>query len=86
MATRKKNATAHPGAILQEQRVRQTKEELVEEKEKKNARMVAKEQKRTEKAAKKVRGEAYIALLEEAEDVAIENNNSEFPHHKLKKS
>ena len=86
MTTRKKNATAHPGAILQNQRVRRTKEELVEEKILKNAQMLAKEQRKFEKAARKVRGEEYIALLEEDEDVALENADREFPRHKLKKS
>jgi hypothetical protein len=86
MTTRSKNATTHPGAILQDQRVRRTKEELEEEKESKNAQMAAKKQRKAEKAARKTRGEVYVARLEEYEDAAIANADSEFPRHRLKKS
>jgi hypothetical protein len=45
MATRSKNATTHPGAILQDiQRVRRSKAEIAEEKELKNALVKAKQQ------------------------------------------
>jgi len=43
MTTRSKNETAHPGAILRDQRTRQTKEELNEVKRLKNVQMEAKE-------------------------------------------
>jgi len=86
MTTRSKNATTHPGAILQDQRIRRTKEEVDEEKGLKNAQMVAKEQRKAEKAARKARGEEYIARLEEFEDATIANADSEFPRHQLKKS
>jgi hypothetical protein len=87
MTTRAKNATAHPGAILQDtQRARRSKEEINQEKELKNIQKEAKAQKKAAIAAKKVRGEAYIAQLEDAEDATIANVDRAFPRHKLKKS
>jgi hypothetical protein len=87
MTTRSKNADAHPGAILQDtQRARRTKEEINQEKQLKILRLEAKEKARVANAAKKARGEAYIAQLEEAEDVTLANADNDFPRHKPKKS
>jgi len=79
MATQSKNATTHPGAILQDaQRVRRTKEEINQEKELKNAQMEA-------NLKKKATGEAYIAQLKEIEAAASANADNEFPRQKPKK-
>jgi len=86
MATRERNATVHPGALLKDaQRVRRTKEEIEQEKELKRIRAEAKAQKKTTSDDKKARGEARIAQLQEIEDASIANANSEFPRQKLKK-
>jgi len=86
MATRSKNATTHPGAILRDGRTHWSKEEIDEAKKLKNAQTAAKEQKKAEKVARKVRGEANLARLEEAEDARIANTDTEFPRQRLKKS
>ena len=84
MVTRPKNATTHPGAILQDgQRVRRSKEEIEEEKEVKRDELRAKLQKMAAEKVKKAKGEAYLAQLDAVEDVAIANAHSEFPRQKL---
>jgi len=85
MVTRPKNATTHPGAILQDaQRVRRSKDEIEEEKEVKRNELRAKLEKMATEKAKKAKGEAYLAQLDAVEDVAIANAHSEFPRQKLK--
>jgi hypothetical protein len=83
MATRSKNATTHPGAILQEaQRVRRTKEEIAEEKELKIMQEEAKRQKKIANNARKANGEAHLKRLEEVEGAGTANAESEFPRHR----
>jgi hypothetical protein len=48
----------------------------------KNTKIAAKAQKKAEKEARKVKGEAYIAQLEVVEDANIANTDSEFPRHR----
>jgi len=85
MVTRPKNATTHPGAILQDaQRVRRTKEEIEEEKEVKREETRAKLKKMAAEKTRKANGEAYLAQLDAMEDAAIANAHSEFPRQKLK--
>ena len=87
MTTRSKNASTHPGAILQDtQCLRQTKEEINQEKKLKSLQMEAKERKKAANASKKARGEAYIAQLEDAKDATIANADNAFPRHKAEKS
>lgn len=86
MTTRAKNATTHPGAVLQDaQRTARPKDEIERDKAFKDSQKEAKVQKKAMQAAKKAKGEGHIAKLRAAEDVAVANAESEFPRHKLKK-
>ena len=83
MKTWSKNATTHPGAILQDaQRVQRTKEEIAEAKTLKNLQMEAKVQKQNADKARKASGEVRIASLEGIEAIAAANAESRFPRHR----
>ena len=86
MVTRTKNATTHPGAILQDaQRARRPKEEIEREKELKLIAIGARIEKEAADKAMKAKGKKRIAELEAIEDAAIANADSEFPRHRLKR-
>jgi predicted RNA-binding protein len=81
MATRARNATAHPGTV-DARRVRRTKEEVAKEKELKNLQAEAKEQKKIANEARKASGEAHFRQLEKIEAAATANAEREFPRHR----
>lgn len=85
MTTRAKNATTHPGAILQDaQCTQRLKDEIERDKAFKDSQREAKAQKKAMQAARKAKGEEHIARLRAVEDVAIANTENKFPHHKPK--
>ena len=81
MTTRSKNATAHPGAVLQNTHSRRSKEEVEEEKRLTNIRKEAKLQKQIAADARKAKGELRIAQLEAIEDV-----EQDYPRRRRKQS
>ena len=74
MTTRSKNATAHPGAVLQNPHSRRSKKEVEEEKRLRNVRKEAKLQKQIAADARKAKGELRIAQLEAIQDEDMEQD------------
>ena len=85
MTMRAKNATTHPGAILQDtQRTQRPNDEIERDKAVKDSQREAKVQKKAMQAARKAKGEEHIARLRAVEDIAIANAENTFPCHKPK--
>jgi len=84
MRTRATNAEAHPGKALETLRTRRPKEVIQKEKDEREAKKNAKEQKRLVDEERKEAGREYISQLEAEVTAKTTKDKFQYPRHKVR--